>query len=524
MGLPATHPDEGTDAEYQVDKTQSTRFEVSIPEQNKSKISFEIELDTKPLLEKRWMKTSNKPIKKKLNLQNLPRNHPLKYLLKSLSPLNISIPHQTKNNLDPPNLKRLMHQTLSPPSQLSLRIMAPKQMSQAAIAKLVFDEVVEGCLPPTCTERTVLEDLATWKAQAMQEVPKEHNRLGIVWLADNDASSSVARKYIERGCHLFLAHVTEKEKSEKRLEDVPVIHDFPEVFPDDLLGLPPPRQVEFKIDLVSGAAPVARAPYRLAPSEMKELSEQLKELLEKGFIRPSLSPYGALVFDAVWSYNAPGMCSWEFEETAFCKRILIKFVIVFIDDILIYSRQGRHSELSKDHFGLLKKEKYYAKFSKCDFWLESVQFLGHVINREGVHVDPAKIEAVKNWPVPKSPTEIRVGVRDEDEAFQKLKQDLCTAPILALPEGPDDFVVYCDASLKGYGAVLMQRDKVIAYASRQLKTHEENYTTYDLGSRPMWCDALVHEKYERKHLRGLIFGDVYTRSVERILKGPIGSW
>ncbi|GJY46040.1 putative reverse transcriptase domain-containing protein [Tanacetum coccineum] len=104
-----------------------------------------------------------------------------------------------------------------------------------------------------------------------------------------------ARKYIERGCHLFLAHVTKKEKSEKRLEDVPVICDFPEVFLDDLPGLPPPRQVEFKIDLVPGDAPVARAPYRLAPSEMKELSEQLKELLEKGFIRPSSSPWGALI-------------------------------------------------------------------------------------------------------------------------------------------------------------------------------------------------------------------------------------
>ncbi|GKA08156.1 putative reverse transcriptase domain-containing protein [Tanacetum coccineum] len=139
--------------------------------------------------------------------------------------------------------------------------------------------------------------------------------IGMDWLADNDAviicgkkevhvpiknrtlvvkgdsnssrlkviSCIKARKYIERGCHLLLAHVTEKEKSEKRLEDVPVIHDFPEVFPDDLPGLPPSRQVEFKIDLVPGAAPVARAPYRLAPSELKELSEQLKEFLEKGF-------------------------------------------------------------------------------------------------------------------------------------------------------------------------------------------------------------------------------------------------
>ncbi|GJR02239.1 putative reverse transcriptase domain-containing protein [Tanacetum coccineum] len=197
-----------------------------------------------------------------------------------------------------------------------------------------------------------------------------------------------------------------------------------------------------------------------------------------------------------------------------CKPYLDKFVIAFIDDILIYSKsKEEHSEHLKIILDLLKKEKLYAKFSKCDFWLESVQFLGHVINSEGVHVDPAKIRAIKNWPAPTSPTEVRkfMGLAgyyrrfiegfsliakpltkltqknkkfewgaDEDEAFQKLKQDLCTALILALPEGPDDFVVYCDASLKGYGAVLMQRDKVIAYASRQLKTHEENYTTHDL--------------------------------------------
>ncbi|GJU97705.1 putative reverse transcriptase domain-containing protein [Tanacetum coccineum] len=104
-----------------------------------------------------------------------------------------------------------------------------------------------------------------------------------------------ANKYIERGHQLFVAHVTEKEPKEKRLKNVPVIRDFPEVFPDDLPGLPPPRQVEFKIELVPGAAPVARAPYRLAPSEMKELADQLQELLEKGFIRPSSSPWGAPV-------------------------------------------------------------------------------------------------------------------------------------------------------------------------------------------------------------------------------------
>ncbi|GJW30440.1 putative reverse transcriptase domain-containing protein [Tanacetum coccineum] len=116
----------------------------------------------------------------------------------------------------------------------------------------------------------------------------EESRLKVV-------SCIKVRKYIERGCHLSVAHATEKEPQEKRLEDVPIIHDFPEVFPDDLPGLPQPRQVEFRIELVLGAAPVARAPYRLAPSELKELLDQLKELLEKGFIRPSSSPWGAPV-------------------------------------------------------------------------------------------------------------------------------------------------------------------------------------------------------------------------------------
>ncbi|GJW47175.1 putative reverse transcriptase domain-containing protein, partial [Tanacetum coccineum] len=104
-----------------------------------------------------------------------------------------------------------------------------------------------------------------------------------------------ARKYVKRGCHLFLAHMTEKRSKEKRLEDVPVICDFLEVFPEELLGLPPPRQVEFQIDLVPRAALVARAPYRLAPSKMRELSVQLQEFLKKGFIRPSSSPWGAPV-------------------------------------------------------------------------------------------------------------------------------------------------------------------------------------------------------------------------------------
>ncbi|GJR59868.1 hypothetical protein Tco_1502030 [Tanacetum coccineum] len=197
-----------------------------------------------------------------------------------------------------------------------------------------------------------------------------------------------------------------------------------------------------------------------------------------------------------------------------CKPYLDKFVIVFIDDILIYScNKEEHADHLRIILELLKKEKLYAKFSKCDFWISVVQFLGHVIDSQGIHVDPAKIEAVKNWASPTTPTEVRqflglagyyrrfiegfskiakplielthknkkyIWGENQDSAFQLLKQKLCEAPILALPEGNNDFVVYCDASHQGLEAVLMQREKVIAYASRQLKPHEKNYTTHDL--------------------------------------------
>ncbi|GJV85057.1 putative reverse transcriptase domain-containing protein [Tanacetum coccineum] len=272
-----------------------------------------------------------------------------------------------------------------------------------------------------------------------------------------------ARKYIERGCHLFLAHVTEKKPKEKRLEDVPVIRDFPEVFPDDLPRLPPPRKVEFRIDLVPKAAPIAHAPYRLAPSEMRELLEQLRELLEKGFIRPISSSWGAPLtvknrypipriddlFDQLQGssvYSKIDLRSgyhqlrnkeedipitvfrtryghFEFQVMPFgltnapavfmdlmnrvCKPYLDKFVIVFIDDILVYSKdKEEHGKHLKIILELLRKERLYAKFSKCDFWLDSVQFLSHVIDRNGVHVDPTKIEAIRNWAAPTTPTEV----------------------------------------------------------------------------------------------------------------------
>ncbi|GKB18554.1 putative reverse transcriptase domain-containing protein [Tanacetum coccineum] len=372
---------------------------------------------------------------------------------------------------------------------------------------------------------------------------------------------------------------------EKRLDDIRTIRDFPEVFP-------PVREIEFRIDLIPGALPVVKSPYRLAPSEMQELSNQLKELQEKGFIRPSHSPWGAPVLFVKKKDGALRMCidyrelnkltiknryplpriddlfdqllgacyfskidlrsgyhqlrvrEEDIPKTAFrtryghfeftvmpfgltnapaifmdlmnrvCKPYLDKFVIVFIDDILIYSKSEEEHELHlKTILDLLKKEKLYAKFLKCEFWLKEVQFLGHVVNRDGIHVDPSKVDSVKNWKTPESPTEIRsflglagyyrrfienfskiakpltqltqknkayVWGEEQEEAFRILKEKLCNAPVLALPDGPNDFLVYCDASNQGFGCVLMQRGKVIAYASRQLKTHEKNYTTHDL--------------------------------------------
>ncbi|GJW92285.1 putative reverse transcriptase domain-containing protein [Tanacetum coccineum] len=310
--------------------------------------------------------------------------------------------------------------------------------------------------------------------------------------------------------------------------------DFLEVFPEDFPGLLPARHVEFQNDLLPGA--VARTPYRLASAEMKELSDQLKELSDKGFIKPSSSPWGDpilfikkkdrsfrmcidyrelnkltvknryllpriddlfdqlqgssvyLKIDLRSGYHRLRVREEDVSKTAFrthyghyefqvmpfgltntpavfmdlmnrvCKPYLDQFVIVLIDDFLIYSRnEEEHRERLKTILELLKEEKF-----------------------KGIHVDPAKIKAVKDWASPTTPTKIHQFLEEQEAAFQLLKQKLCDAPILALPEGSDDFIFYCDALHKGLGVVLLQREKVIAYASRQLKIHKKNYTTHDL--------------------------------------------
>ena len=329
-----------------------------------------------------------------------------------------------------------------------------------------------------CHEKIVRIPLPDGETLVIQG-EKGKTTLGII-------SCMKARKYLRKGYHTILAHITKKQTEEKKLEEIPVVREYPEVFPEDLPGLPPPRQVEFRIDLIPGAAPVARSPYRLAPSEMEELSNQLQELLDKGFIRPSFSPWGAPVlfvkkkdgtfrmcidyrelnkltiknryplpriddlFDQLQGssyyskidlrsgYHQLRIQEEDISKTAFrtryghyefmvmpfgltnasavfmdlmnrvCKPYLDKFVIVFIDDILIYSRtKEEHEQHLRLTLELLKSEKLYAKFSKCDFWIREVQFLGHMINQQGIHVDPTKIEAIRDWEAPRTPTEVR---------------------------------------------------------------------------------------------------------------------
>ncbi|GJV10360.1 putative reverse transcriptase domain-containing protein [Tanacetum coccineum] len=264
------------------------------------------------------------------------------------------------------------------------------------------------------------------------------------------------------------------------------------VFPDDLSELSPVREIEFQIELIPGATPVAKSPYRLAPYELEELSRQLKELQDK---------------DLMSRYHQVRVHEDDIPKTAFRTRYgdfeftvmpfgLTNAPTVFMD------LMNRTREAHEEHLGLvlelLKEEKLYAKFSKCKFWLREVQFLRHVINGDGIHVDPTKIEAIKNW---KAPRNLSKGEKQEN-AFQTLKDKLCNAPVLALPDGPDDFMMYCDASGLGLGCVLMQRGKVITYASRQLKIHEKNYTTHDLelGAVMIALNIWRHYLYGTKKL------------------------
>ncbi|GJT58364.1 putative nucleotidyltransferase, ribonuclease H [Tanacetum coccineum] len=405
-------------------------------------------------------------------------------------------------------------------------------------------------------------------------------------------SALKARTLLSHGCEGFLATIHDTTSDVSSIHDQPIVSEFQDVFPEELPGIPPIRDVEFNIELIPGAEPISKAPYRMAPIELKELKDQLQELLERGFIRPSVSPWGAPVlfvkkkdgsmrlcidyrelnkitirnryplpriddlFDQLQGakhfskidlrsgYHQLRVKEQDISKTAFRTRyghyeflvmpfgltnapavfmdlmnrvfheFLDKFVIVFIDDILVFSKsKEEHEEHLRTVLQILRQEKLYAKFSKCEFWLSKVAFLGHIVSAEGITMDPAKVEAITKWPRPTSVTEVRsflglagyyrrfvegfsrlalpltklmrkgekfVWNEEREKSFEELKQRLVSSPILTLPSGSGGFQIYSDASKKGLGCVLMQHGKVIAYASRQLKPYEVNYPTHDL--------------------------------------------
>ncbi|XP_070024610.1 uncharacterized protein, partial [Nicotiana sylvestris] len=362
-----------------------------------------------------------------------------------------------------------------------------------------------------------------------------------------------SQRMVGKGCLSYLAFVRDVGAETSSIDSVPVVRDFPDVFPADLPGMPPDRDIDFGIDLVPGTKPISIPPYHMAPAELKELKEQLQELLEKGdsdipktAFRTRYGHYEFLVMSFGLT-NAPA--AFMHLMNSVFRPYLDSFVIVFIDDILVYSRsQEEHARHLRVVLQRLREEKLYAKFSKCEFWLSSMAFLGHIVSSEGIQVDPRKIEAVQSWSRPSSTTEIRsfLGLAgyyrrfvqgfssiaspltkltqkgapfvwsDEcEDSFQKLKSLLTTAPVLVLPSAAGSYTVYCDASRVGIDCVLMQEGRVIAYASRQLKPHEKNYPVHDLE-----LAAIVHAlKIWRHYLYG-VSCEVFTdhRSLQHLFK------
>ena len=281
----------------------------------------------------------------------------------------------------------------------------------------------------------------------------------------------------------------------RQLNQVTIKNKYPIPRIDDLFDQLQGAQVFSKIDLRSGY-------YQL---KIKE------EDISKTAFRTRYGHYEFLVMPFGLT-NAPA-AFMELMNRIF-QPLLDICVIVFIDDILVYSKSNQeHEEHLRDVLSILREKKLYAKFSKCEFWLNEVAFLGHVISGKGISVDPRKIEAVVEWEVPTNVTEVRsflgmagyyrrfvegfsriaqpltkltkknmkfVWGDDCEQSFQELKRRLTSAPILTIPSGSEGFVVYTDASRKGLGCVLMQEGRVIAYASRQLKGYELNYPTHDL--------------------------------------------
>jgi hypothetical protein len=399
-------------------------------------------------------------------------------------------------------------------------------------------------------------------------------------------SAMQLKKSIRKGCQVYAIQVTNLlEKEDKpKLEDFVVLHEFRDMFVDEILELPPRREIDFSIDLLLGSAPISKAPYQMSLPELTELKIQLQELLDKEYIRPSVSPWGAQVlfvkkkdgtlrlcidyrelnkmtiknkyplprindmFDQVGGakifskldlrsdYHQVRIKDKDINKKSFRIRYgnyefvvipfgltnapatfmclmnnifnpyLDKFVVVFIDDILVYSKtEEEHDEHLRIVLQTLRKHKLYAKFNMCDFYQREIQYLGHVISSKGIVVDPEKIKSIMEWPVPKDVADIRSfmgitgyyrrfiegfsniaypitslqkkGIKFNwsqkcQDSFNKLKELLTMAPIFKVADPDKDFTVCVDASKEGLGGVLTQEGHVICYESRKLKEHE----------------------------------------------------
>ena len=429
-------------------------------------------------------------------------------------------------------------------------------------------QVMVDCRMKRVTLRTLNEDEVTF-------IGEMSNHLS------NVISATTARKMVRKRCEAYLAYVIDTVKARPSVSDIATVSDFSDVFPEEFPELPPQREIEVAIDVVPNATLASITLYRMALVELKKLKLQLQELLEKRFIRPSVSPWGAPVLfvkkkdgtlrlcidyrklnkltiknkyplpriddlfdllkgESIFSkidlrsgYHQLRIKDVDVHKTTFRTRYghyeflvmpfgltnapaafmdlvnrvfrpyVDQFVVVFINDILMYSKdRENHDTHLRVVLDTLRKEQLYAKLSKCEFWLNEVSFLGHIVSKEGIGADPKKIEVVVEWKPPRNVIEVRsflglVGYYrrfvkgfsmiaapmmrllqknvkfewDEEcqRSFDKLKAFLTKASVLNQPTCCKEYVIFSDASLNGLGYVLMQEGKVVAYASRQLK-------------------------------------------------------
>jgi hypothetical protein len=397
---------------------------------------------------------------------------------------------------------------------------------------------------------------------------------------------------------------TPKDKVSK-IEDHVLLKYFEDVF-QEVPGLPPKRDIDFSINLILRETLVLKDPYRISTSELKELQLQLEELLKKGYIRPSMSPWGvpilflnkkdrtlrlcidfrqlnkvsvknkyplsriddlfdqlkdAKIFsniDIRSGYHQVRIKDEYISKTSFRKRYghyeftvvsfglsnapvvfmclmngvfrdyLENFVIVFLDDILVYSMsEEEHEKNLRMVLQVLREHQLYAKFRKCSFYQEQIHYLGHIISKDAIVVDPKKIESIKEWSTPKNVMEVRsfmglaiyyrrfisgfsrivhpitslqrkennfMWTKDCEIRFQQLKKLLTSAPILRILDPNEDFVVCIDACKEGLGGVLSQNGILICYESRKLKEHERNYVNHDLE-----LESIVHALRKWRH-------------------------